>query len=95
MAVANASSQGVGECKAIKVVIYVIDLCNLAKNEYTKNNLGENMHNPKKFWDQLLQMRDDGKVKSNPNKLSLTDPATWNDSATDETANVFNNFFTT
>lgn len=44
-------------------------MCNDAKNEFISNNISDNKHNPKKFWDNLLKLW--GKSKSKGRKISI------------------------
>lgn len=71
----------------------VVDLCNSAKNEHTKNNLRDNKYNPKKFWDNLLYVWGTGKDKRKENSIYLTSSSNDNDLPLEETANAFNEFF--
>lgn len=79
--------------KAKKLRNKVVDLCNSAKNEHTKNNLRDNKHNPKKFWDELLHVWGKGKDKSKGKSIYLSGSTEDNDLPLEETANAFNEFF--
>lgn len=72
----------------------VVDLCNNAKNEYTYNNIEDNRHNPKKFWNNIQKLWGDASnLSSKNNQILLSDPVTGKNCKSTDSADVFNEFF--
>lgn len=79
--------------KAKKLRNKVVDLCNSAKNDHIKNNLRDNKHNPKKFWDQLLQVWGTNKCNRKDNIITLSNQHDNSPIDLNETGNTFNSYF--
>lgn len=85
--------------KAKKLRSKVVDMCNSAKNDHIKNNLHDNKHKPKKFWEQLLEVWGTGKqssrvlLRKNDNNISLSNPLNNSIIPKKDTTDAFNDFF--